>query len=126
MVDAMASIDGWNFKLSDHVLRGNGRFVAGYVRSLELGRGTHVATKAVLMTLQHLLKVIVFGLLGFNFALWVGFMIMMIATGFLGTLVGRQVLVRMNGKSFAQVLRATLVLLALRLLWQGGAELVGR
>lgn len=42
-----------------------GVFVAGYTKSLQLERHGHVATHAALMTVQHLLKVLVFGILGF-------------------------------------------------------------
>jgi uncharacterized membrane protein YfcA len=98
-----------------------GVFVSGYVKSLALGREAHVATQAVLMTLQHLLKVIVFGLLGFAFGPWLGFMAVMIATGLLGTLVGRQVLRRMNDAIFGKVLNGILIVLGIRLIWQGMA-----
>lgn len=96
-----------------------GVFVAGYVKSLELGREAYVATQAVLMTLQHLLKVVVFGLLGFAFGPWLGFIAAMIATGLLGTLVGRQVLKRMNDAIFGKLLNGILLVLAARLIWQG-------
>ena len=98
-----------------------GVFVSGFVKALALGREAHVATQAVLMTLQHLLKVIVFGLLGFAFGPWLGFMAVMIATGMLGTLVGRQILRRMNDAIFGKVLNGILVVLAVRLIWQGFA-----
>lgn len=99
-----------------------GVFVAGYVKSLELGREAYVATQAVLMMMQHSLKVIVFGLLGFAFGPWLGFIAVMIATGFLGTLVGRQVLIRMNDAVFGKVLNGILLVLAARLIWQGIAS----
>lgn len=101
-----------------------GVFVTSYVKSLELGREAHVATQAVLMTLQHLLKIIVFGLLGFAFGPWLGFMAVMIAAGLLGTLAGRQVLRRMNDAVFEKVLSGILLLLAARLIWQGIASLI--
>ena len=100
-----------------------GVFVSGYVKSLELGREAHVATQAVLMTVQHLLKVIVFGILGFAFGPWLGFMAVMIATGLLGTLAGRQVLKRMNDAVFGKVLNGILLVLAARLIWQGFTSL---
>jgi len=100
-----------------------GVFVSGYVKSLELGREAHVATQAVLMTLQHLLKVIVFGILGFAFGPWLGFMAVMIVTGLLGTLAGRQVLKRMNDAVFGKVLNGILLVLAARLIWQGFTSL---
>jgi len=100
-----------------------GVFVSSYVKSLGLGREAHVATQAVLMSLQHLLKVIVFGILGFAFGPWLGFMAVMIATGLFGTLVGRLVLRRMNDAIFGQVLNGILLVLAARLIWQGATSL---
>jgi uncharacterized membrane protein YfcA len=100
-----------------------GVFVSGFVKGLALGREAHVATQAILMTLQHCLKIIVFGVLGFSFGPWLGFMAVMIAAGLLGTLVGRQVLRRMNDAVFGKVLNGILTVLALRLIWQGIAGL---
>lgn len=96
-----------------------GVFVASYVRSMNLGRQAHVATQAVLMTLQHLLKIIAFGLLGFAYGPWLVFIAVMIAAGFIGTLVGRQVLLRMDDQLFRKVLNVILIALAARLIWQG-------
>lgn len=100
-----------------------GVFVAGYLKSLSLGREAHVATHAILMTLQHALKIIVFGLLGFAFGPWLGFIGVMVATGLLGTLVGKQVLQRMNDAIFGKVLNGILLILAVNLIWQGIAGL---
>ncbi len=69
-----------------------GVFVANFSKSLKLERQAHVATHATLMTLQHMLKVAAFGMLGFAFGPWLVFIACMIAAGFLGTLIGRQVL----------------------------------
>jgi len=96
-----------------------GPFVASFVKSLALGRQAHVATHAVLMTLQHMLKIVVFGVLGFGFGPWLGFIAVMIGAGFLGTLAGRRVLVRMTDQTFKWVLNGVLILISLRLIWQG-------
>jgi len=103
-----------------------GPFVASYIKSLGLDRKGFVATHAILMTLQHFLKIIVFGVLGFGFAPWIGFIAVMIVMGFLGTLAGKQVLVRMTDDAFKWVLNVVLLILALRLIWQGGSDLWGR
>lgn len=96
-----------------------GVFVANYVKSLALPRAAHVATHAVLMSLQHVLKIIVFAVLGFAFAPWLGFIAAMIGAGFLGTLVGRRVLLRISDRGFRLALDAVLVLISLRLIWNG-------
>lgn len=96
-----------------------GVFVANFTKSLNLPREAHVATHAVFMTLQHGLKVTIFALLGFTYGPWLGFITMMIATGFLGTLVGRSVLVRLSDKGFKKALDIVLILISLRLIWQG-------
>ena len=100
-----------------------GPFVATYVKSLELDRQTHVATHATLMTLQHGLKIVVFGIFGFAFAPWLLFMLAMIGTGFLGTVTGRKVLLRMSDRGFKRALDVVLILISLRLIWLGVGNL---
>ncbi len=96
-----------------------GPFVAAYVKSLELERHVHVATHATLMTSQHVLKTVVFGLLGFAFGPWLPFVLTMIAAGFAGTVAGRLVLTRIDDHRFKLALNAILVLLAARLILSG-------
>lgn len=100
-----------------------GTFVATFTKSLELERHAHVATHATLMTLQHGLKIVAFGMLGFAFGPWLVFMAAMIAAGFIGTVAGRHVLVRMTDKGFKRALDAVLILISLRLIWQGFGDL---
>jgi len=96
-----------------------GSFVAATVKGMKLPPLEHVATHSTLMTLQHLLKSVVFGFLGFAFAPWLAFVAAMIASGFLGTVLGRHVLVRMGHRYFQPILSAILLLLAARLAWSG-------
>jgi uncharacterized membrane protein YfcA len=103
---------------------GTGPFVAAYVRSLGLDRMGFVATHATLMTIQHLLKTVVFGLLGFAFSTWAAFVALLIGAGFLGTVVGRQVLARIDEKRFRLVLNAILAVLAARLIYAGTTRLL--
>lgn len=102
-----------------------GPFVANFVKSLELPRQEHVATQAMLMTAQHALKSVTFALLGFAFAPWAGFILVMVAMGFLGTLLGKQVLMRSSDRGFRRALDVVLVLVSLRLILLGIATLWG-
>ena len=96
-----------------------GPFVAAYVKTQKLGRVVYVATHAACMTAQHLLKVIAFGLLGFAFGEYLGLIAGMVAFGFLGTLAGGRVLMRIDERRFGLALNAILVILAARLIWEG-------
>lgn len=98
---------------------GTGPFVAAYVKTMNFTRMTYVATHALLMTVQHLLKTAAFGFLGFAFGQWMPLIAAMIGSGFLGTLTGRQILIRIDEKRFKIVLNAILIVLALRLIWAG-------
>lgn len=100
---------------------GTGPFVAAYVKTMGFGRLTYVATHALLMSVQHLLKTIAFGFLGFAFGQWLPLIGAMVGAGFLGTLAGRQVLIRTNEARFMTILNAILIVLALRLIWAGGS-----
>ncbi len=96
-----------------------GVFVANFTKSLDLPRHAHVATHATMMTLQHGLKVLVFGLLGFSFATWGGFVIAMIGVGVVGTLAGRLFLDRLPELWFRRALDILLVLISVRLIAGG-------
>lgn len=103
---------------------GTGPFVAAYVKTMGFPRMTYVATHALLMTVQHLLKTITFGFLGFAFGQWLPLIAAMIGSGFLGTLAGRQVLIRTNEARFKTILNTILVVLALRLIWAGASDMI--
>ena len=101
-----------------------GLFVAIFTKSQKLPRHDHVATQAALMTVQHGIKTMVFGLLGFAFSAWWGVVIAMIAAGFLGTLAGKRLLNRLDDRKFRLALDVILVLLSLRLIWGGLRQLL--
>jgi len=96
-----------------------GLFVATYTKSLDLPRHAHVATHATLMTLQHALKVIVFGFLGFAFAEWGLFVVAMIGCGLCGTFAGRLFLDRFDDRWFRRALDVLLLLISARLIAAG-------
>ena len=95
-----------------------GLFVAGYTKAQNLARHGHVATHAALMTVQHSLKVVVFGILGFAFGQWLWVVVALSLAGLAGTYTGRLVLGRISDAGFKRALDILLVLIALRLIWQ--------
>lgn len=97
-----------------------GPLVMALIAPFGYDRMTKVATFAGGMVIQHGLKAIVFGLVGFAFASFIPLMLLMIVAGFAGTIVGRRVLLRQSEARFGQVLNIVLTLLALRLFWQAG------
>jgi uncharacterized membrane protein YfcA len=103
-----------------------GVFVANFTKSLKLARQAHVATHAALMTFQHLLKVLAFGMLGFGLGPWIPFIAVMILCGFLGTLTGRGVLIRIGDEAFRLALNALLLLISANLVWRGIVQAIGQ
>lgn len=96
-----------------------GVFVATFTKSLELDRKSHVATHAMMMTGQHAIKVLAFATMGFAFAPWVGFILAMIAAGFVGTLVGRIALTHIGDRNFKRALNTILLVLSVQLVVSG-------
>ena len=76
-----------------------------------------VATHAMLMSIQHGLKIVAFGYLGFAFGPYVPLLIGLLVFGFVGTSVGKLVLNRLPEKIFRTGLKVILTILALRLLY---------
>ena len=66
-----------------------GPFIASMVKTMNLEPIQHTATHSALMTIQHIIKVLIFGFIGFNFSEYIQLIIMMIITGFIGTYIGR-------------------------------------
>lgn len=93
-----------------------GPFVLALLRTFKLAPPNLVATNSLCLVLQHLLKAVVFGFLGFAFQPYIELIACMIAAGFIGTVLGKKVLMRVNTKHFETLLSVILTLLALRLI----------
>jgi uncharacterized protein len=96
-----------------------GPLVAAFLVPDPLTRHQVVATHAAFMTLQHGLKVGAFTALGFAFLPWIPMLALMIALGFLGTIVGRRLLDRNKDERFALGFKVVLTLLALKIVLDG-------
>lgn len=86
------------------------------LKALGADRKQIVATQAMCMTLQHILKAIAFGFIGFSFRDWLPLVAAMIASGFAGTLLGTKLLDRMSEATFSLILKWMLTFVALDLL----------
>lgn len=95
----------------------SGAVVAGMVKTMKLNPINHLATHSALMTIQHLIKVIIFGFIGFVYAEYFLLITAMIFSGFIGTLIGKKVLVKLGHKYFKIVLNVVLTLISLNLIW---------
>lgn len=98
-----------------------GPFVSAYLKTRQYDRMAQVAMQGACMTAQHLLKVFAFGLLGFAFGPYMILIAGLIAFGFLGTLAGRQILMKIDEARFKMALNAILIVLSLRLIWAGAS-----
>ena len=78
-----------------------------------------VATHAAGMTVQHFLKVVVFGFAGFAFANWLPLVAAMIASGYLGTVYGSAWLEKLPEETFRRWFKIGITLLALDMLRRG-------
>lgn len=78
-----------------------------------------VATHAAGMTVQHALKIVVFGLAGFAFAEWIPLVAAMIASGYAGTIWGTRLLERLPEERFRFWFKILLTVLALDMLRRG-------
>ena len=95
-----------------------GPVLAAFLSPERYGRLATVATHGACMTVQHLMKIVAFALLGFSLADWAPLVVLMLAGGFLGSLVGRQLLGRMPEALFRRGFRWLMTALALRMLFR--------
>lgn len=121
--DAAFTLVGAGSTFATMFLGATGPFVAAFIAPDRLSRQQVIATHAATMTLQHGLKVGAFTALGFAFLPWLPLLAAMIASGFLGTLLGRRTLDRIPERAFKIAFKAILTLLALGLVWEALAAL---
>jgi uncharacterized membrane protein YfcA len=93
-----------------------GPFAAAVLPRKQMHKAQVVGSHAANMSLQHLLKIGVFGMLGFAYGPWLPLLAAMVATGFLGTLVGSRLLDRLPERAFRIAFSAVLTVLAVKLL----------
>lgn len=99
-----------------------GPLVAALLASGRLGRHVLVASHAACLIVQHGLKVLVFGLLGFAYAHWAVLLVLMIAAGFCGAYAGSRLLDRLPERWFEIGFKAVMAVACLHLMVSGLRE----
>ena len=94
-----------------------GPLVAPFAAAASDQRQQVVATHAALMTIQHGLKIVAFGVVGFAFGPYLPLLAGLLGCGFVGTYAGRHLLNRLPERAFRLGLKAILTAIALRLLY---------
>lgn len=94
-----------------------GPLVAPFTAAASDRRQQVVATHAALMTIQHGLKIVAFGVVGFAFGPYLPLLAGLLGCGFAGTYTGRHLLHRLPERAFRLGLKAILTAIALRLLY---------
>ena len=97
-----------------------GPMIAAFLgQSIRDDRKKLVATHALLMTVLHALKIVVFGAMGFAFGRYLPLVAAMIASGYAGTVFGTALLDRMPEAAFRRWFKIALTLLALDMARRG-------
>lgn len=112
-------IGGGISSIGTMIVGATGPMVAGLISSQGLKKQPLIATHATCMVLQHGLKILAFGLMGFAWASWLPLLALMIASGAAGTWLGTRLLDNLPEKLFRLAFRVTMLLLSAQLLWQG-------
>ena len=99
--------------------RATGPFIAGMVKTMKLNPLSHTATHAALMSMQHAIKVLVFGFMGFSFSDYFYIILLMIISGFIGTYIGKKVLIKFGQKYFKIFLNSILTIISIYLILNG-------
>lgn len=111
-------LGGTLFSVLTMFVGATGPLVSALLRTQQLSKERLMATFSASMSAQHGLKFIAFTGLGFAFAPWAGLLLAMIASGFIGTWLGKHWLVGRSDYDFDRILRWLLTLLCLPMLWQ--------
>ncbi|MGO3743344.1 sulfite exporter TauE/SafE family protein [Kerstersia sp.] len=100
------------------IVGATGPLVAAFLAAIGLTKQRLVATHAACLSVQHGLKILAFGFLGFAYAQWAFLLACMIASGVLGTYIGTKLLDNMPERYFRLGFRITMALLCVQMVWQ--------
>lgn len=101
-----------------------GPLVAAIIHSQRADKHQIVATFSTCMSMQHGLKMLVFGVVGFAFLPWLPLVIAMIVSGAIGTWFGLKLLNRFSANIFEWAFKGIMTVLALRTLYSGAQGLL--
>lgn len=99
-----------------------GPIAAAMLSATGLGRLNIVATHAACMVVQHGLKILVFGILGFAYGEWAVLIAAILLAGFIGAVVGTHYLRAMPEETFKRGFKYILSAVAVYLLFAEAAE----
>jgi uncharacterized membrane protein YfcA len=102
-----------------------GPLIAPLFLHFDLTRQGLVGTKAACQTLQHVAKLVVFGVVGFAFAEWIGPLALLGASVVVGTALGSLLLDRVSEAAFRRLYMGILTVIALRLVAGAAWTLLG-
>jgi len=101
-----------------------GPLVSAWLGRSGMDRWTYTANFSACMSLQHSLKILIFGLAGFVYTPWIPLLVAMILSGFIGTKVGLLLLGKIPEQKFKQLFRWLLTVLAVGVLLQWSVRAV--
>ena len=81
--------------------------------------GWRIEREITAISIQHAIKVFIFGFMGFNFSEYVYLIFIMIITGFIGTLLGKNILINYGQKYFKIFLNSILTFISIYLIVNG-------
>lgn len=111
-------VGGFLSTLASLFVGASGPLAAAFIHRSSEKKEVYVATHAASMVVQHGLKSLVFGLIGFAYMDYALLMLFMVLTGFMGTYVGKHVLLKLPEHVFAFIYRLVITLLAFKLLYE--------
>jgi uncharacterized membrane protein YfcA len=114
----MSFVGGAVISFAGMIVGVTGPLVLTFIRAIG-DRRELVATHAALMSFQNTAKIAAFVFYGFAFAAYLPLILAMVASGFVGTLVGSRLLNKMPETAFRYGFRILITILALDLLRRG-------
>jgi len=102
-----------------------GPLIAPFFLEIGLTRQALVGTKAACQAVAHVVKIVLFGLVGFAFAPWLAPLAVLCTAVIAGTWLGTQILDRVSERLFVILYRVVLTAIALRLVIHDGGAWLG-
>ena len=106
------------------IVGASGVIISMIVQTFELQKTQYISTCAFLLLTQHVLKCIIFGILGFSLKPYISLIALIIISGFFGTIIGKKLVLKINDILFKKIINLFLIIISINLIYKGFSNLL--
>ena len=101
------------------IVGASGAIISLIVQSFNLEKSKYISSCAFMLLSQHILKCVIFGILGYSLQPYISLIFLTILSGVFGTIFGRLIVLKIKDYIFTIMIKVVLMILSFNLIYKG-------